>query len=600
MVKTATPAKRRLGARVQPISSRLLPWICLGTGVPGRWRNLTRITTMRPSTSTNTATAIQKTGSNRASIFREYGPAGSSEFCGLTPPHADKRNARPANRVAPHQALPRLLMPLSRKGVPTELTENDRGRGSPYHPRVRPRVAPIGGRPGLRDDTKKCVQGDEAEQEGQVHDRVPEEAHGRGRRALRPKTHRSGHEYASQGQGRCRIQEPGAGHRPQQKGDPDEHNRVHQDLPRGHLPARHHRKHRDTGQCVVVPVTERQGPEVWRGPHEHDGEQDDRRPAHPARHRGPADEGGGGARRPSDHDVLGGGALEPQRVHEHVEQQRRRRQQRGGEVDEEDQPQEASDAEQDGEGERPAWLDGTCGKRPATGSRHHFVDVPIDVLIDCVGSTGRHGASQERGCDQPERRDAATRQDHRRHGCDQEKKDDPRFRQLDVGGQSSRGSAMPVRTGSGATAGGGGLRVGWPEHPAHGDSSPRSPARTTSPGTTLEVAAVATTAPHVRLATATWATTAAGASFDQTLVAPISTWTMNSRAAPVARTLTGARRGRSRRALAATTTTRTPAASARTRWAKWTPAGADEMRGTSLPFIRGQSGKTRPAPSPRT
>ena len=88
------------------------------------------------------------------------------------------------------------------------------------------------------------------------------------------------------------------------------------------------RQHRDPRRRVVVAVLERQRPEVRRRPAEHDGEQHPRGRGERAGDRRPADEDRHGAGRAADHDVLRAARLEPDRVHEDVEEHRAHRQRR--------------------------------------------------------------------------------------------------------------------------------------------------------------------------------------------------------------------------------------------------------------------------------
>src|SRR5439155_788452 len=199
------------------------------------------------------------------------------------------------------------------------------------------------------------------------------------------------------------------------------------------------------------------------------------------------------------------------------------------------------------------------------------------ILVDGVGAAGGERASYQRGRHQPQRRRSPVRQDHggdRRH---QQQHHDSRLRQL-VEREEDRPD--PQRRG--------GVHRG-PDRRLHRTSPDR-----------LATTVVATSAPQIRGARATWAVTAAGDSLDHTFTAPTRIWATNSPAAVSARAATAANDLRSDQAPAARTTTATNTPAARARWENCS-AGRNAPRcGTTRPFISGQSGKARLAPSPRT
>lgn len=113
IVGTAIAASRTAGAIVHMISRRRFPCTCSGTRSSSspRSRNRMTATTIRPSTRTNTAVAIQNTGRNRASIWRAYGPAGSRESCGAFEAQEARKMATTASRP-PVRQMRRLDIPL--------------------------------------------------------------------------------------------------------------------------------------------------------------------------------------------------------------------------------------------------------------------------------------------------------------------------------------------------------------------------------------------------------------------------------------------------------------------------------------------------------
>src|SRR5215207_996762 len=97
-------------------------------------------------------------------------------------------------------------------------------------------------------------------------------------------------------------------------------NRVDHDLPPRLSLAAHDRKHRHGGTRVITLLEERQGPEMGRSPGEDNGEEPPGQWGKIAGYRCPADEWWHGASGAADDDVMGGRALEPLRVDEHVEE----------------------------------------------------------------------------------------------------------------------------------------------------------------------------------------------------------------------------------------------------------------------------------------
>ena len=132
-------------------------------------------------------------------------------------------------------------------------------------------------------------------------------------------------------------------------------------------------------------------------------------------HRRPADHRREGARGAADHDVLGRPALQPDRVHEHIERhghgQKRCRQP----VEREAHDHDRQDRERQAEGLGLLRLDAPGRGRPPPGARHQAVDVGIVAVVDRRGGPGRDGDAQDRHRHQ-QRMQAAGRQKHPHRG----------------------------------------------------------------------------------------------------------------------------------------------------------------------------------------
>ena len=151
--------------------------------------------------------------------------------------------------------------------------------------------------------------------------------------------------------------------------------------------------------------------------------------------------------RPADHDVAGRGALEPERVHEHVEEAGRHGQHGAEQVDGAPEQGEGHDLERDGEGEGGPGRHGAGDQRPALGALHQRGRCRgrRTMLMALAPPAARvppgHGADH-----QPERRQPALGHDHRGHGGDEQQLDDPRLGERDVGRDPGAGRQHVQRT----------------------------------------------------------------------------------------------------------------------------------------------------------
>lgn len=136
---------------------------------------------------------------------------------------------------------------------------------------------------------------------------------------------------------------------------------------------------------------------------------------HRARYRRPPDQYRHRPRRAADDDVLGGGALQQQRIDKHVEQQPGCGQHRSEQIGEGPQPSEAGEAEDRPEHQGRLRPNAAGGQRPAPSANHDTVDVAVDHLVDGVGAPRRHRATAESGERQPTARPCISGDHHRGH-----------------------------------------------------------------------------------------------------------------------------------------------------------------------------------------
>ncbi len=234
--------------------------------------------------------------------------------------------------------------------------------------------------------------------------------------------------------GRARTVDPA---RPRRQGQAGRHHHVAvaEDAPGYHRRRGHDRQHRHPGRHVVLAESDRQRPEVRRGPEEDHREEDHGWPGHGPGHGGPADQHGEASRRAADDDVRRGPPFQAERVDEYVEQDRSGGQGRRHPVDGQPEQRRGGNPEHCARGER---LSGPDRGRPADqcpvgGPPHHRVDVAVEVAVDRVRAPGGQRTSGQRDRDQQRRRQAAAGQQHRRERGDQQQFDDPGLGQSEQG-----------------------------------------------------------------------------------------------------------------------------------------------------------------------
>ncbi len=229
------------------------------------------------------------------------------------------------------------------------------------------------------------------------------------------------------------VHEAGVGHRPQQQGRGDRRPGVEHDLAADHGRGRDHRQHRHVHAGVVVAVAQGQGPRVRRGPEEHHHEEHHRRPGELAGDRGPADERREAAGQPAPDDVLGGPALEPDRVDEQVERLRDQGQPGGQDVDPDGQDHRRQHTQGDPEDGGRHRRDDVPRQRASPRPAHLLVDVAVVDAVERRGRARRQGAADDRGGHQTEAGHPTLGEEHHRHGGEQQELDDPGLGEPDVG-----------------------------------------------------------------------------------------------------------------------------------------------------------------------
>ena len=186
----------------------------------------------------------------------------------------------------------------------------------------------------------------------------------------------------------------------------------------------------------------------WR-PQKDDGEEVNRGQVEPVRHSRPPHHGRNGSRGATDHDVLHRPPLQPQGVHEHVEEQAAERQGRGQHLDRKGQQEERAQPEPDAKDQRVGRRDPAIRQRTAASPQHLAVEVAIDPAVDGAGAGRRQGAPQQGQHDQSSRRPAALGDHHPAERRDQQKRDDSGFGEAHVvqdhvaDGAACRSSAVP-------------------------------------------------------------------------------------------------------------------------------------------------------------
>ena len=169
--------------------------------------------------------------------------------------------------------------------------------------------------------------------------------------------------------------------------------------------------------------------------------------------RGPADEHRHGAGGAADHDVAARRALEPERVHEHVEE---------AGADGQHGAQQVDGRPQQDEGQRPrASMANMSAARgvtpPVTSGRFWVRSITASMsrstyMLMALAPPAASVPPSTVADHQPQRRQAPLGHDHRRHRRDQQQLDDPRLGEGDVGADLRRGVAERGSAGSPAPA----------------------------------------------------------------------------------------------------------------------------------------------------
>ena len=166
-----------------------------------------------------------------------------------------------------------------------------------------------------------------------------------------------------------------------------------------------------------------------RRPEEDNAEQQPRGQCERVGDRGPPHQSRHSTGSSADDDVLLGRPLEPERVHEDVEEAGADGQNRREQVDAGPQKGERSCLEHEAEDQRRTRGHRSRDERTPLRSIHQAIDVAIDVHVEGVGSTSRERAANHRQSDEPHARQTALGHDHRGHGGDEEQLDDARLGQ---------------------------------------------------------------------------------------------------------------------------------------------------------------------------
>ena len=207
-------------------------------------------------------------------------------------------------------------------------------------------------------------------------------------------------------------------------------------------------------------------------PEEHDREQVQGRQIHVVRDRGPTDERWDRPGRPADHDVLHGGALEPERVDEDVDERAAEREQRREQVRDRGQQHEGEDVQDHADCHGDPAGHPMTGQRPPRGTAHTFVEVAVEVVVQRRCATAREGAAEHRRDHQVERRHAPGREEHATERGDQEQGHDGRLGQRDEvldRGRRLRAHRPPRERGE--------RHHGAPQRGGHGRMRPEGPWR---------------------------------------------------------------------------------------------------------------------------
>ena len=138
------------------------------------------------------------------------------------------------------------------------------------------------------------------------------------------------------------------------------------------------------------------------------------------------------SRRAANHNIARRRALQPNRVHEHVEQAGAQRQNRRQRVHQRRQQRKRQHIQTHPERQGVARRHPVPGHRPRSGSPHLPVNIPVQMLVDRVGAPGCQGPSYPYPCQHHERRQPLLRQEHPTRRRDQQQRDDFRLGQRQV------------------------------------------------------------------------------------------------------------------------------------------------------------------------
>jgi len=270
------------------------------------------------------------------------------------------------------------------------------------------------------------------EDHGQVRDRVLEQPHGGfDGPAVTTKAQRVADVEAAGYDGDRPEDDPHVCHGRKEQGHCDESDRVGDDLPRHPVEGSYCRQHRHVGRGVVVPVLDRERPEMGWRPDDDQRKEHYSCPGDAACDRSPADEHGHRAGGSTNDDVLRRAPLQKDRVHKDVEKRRREGKHRRYQVHVPPQHEEGGRLEDAGEHDRLGWSDGTGDERSLAGPLHDGVDVPVEEHVGGIGSPGRKSAPDQGRQHEPGRRQAAARHDHGGKRRDEQELDDTRLRESD-------------------------------------------------------------------------------------------------------------------------------------------------------------------------
>ena len=241
------------------------------------------------------------------------------------------------------------------------------------------------------------------------------------------------HEPAAEDQRGDRVDQAHAGDGDQQQRARERRPRVQDDLQADLRCGPRDAEHGHVDVVVVVLVLHRQRPVVRGSPEEHQHEQHEGRPIQRAGDGRPADQHREASCDAAPDDVLLRAALQDQRVDHHVEEDRGGRQHGGDPVRGQPQPDGRERREHPGEDQRATRRHLAGHERTLLGAVHVRIDVAVDVHVERRRGSGAHRAADHGRGDQPEIRQTVLREEHHRHGGDEQELEHTRLGQLDIG-----------------------------------------------------------------------------------------------------------------------------------------------------------------------